>query len=101
MATDLPPRIIRKPELLTLIPISHSSLDRRIRAGLFPPPVSLGGRAVGWPAREINDYLNLLYANASDEELREAVQAMVLDRGSNASENQHLTSSLMKSRCTT
>lgn len=47
-------RILRLPVVKERIPLSTATIYRRIAAGLFPKPVALGGRAVGWRESEIN-----------------------------------------------
>jgi predicted DNA-binding transcriptional regulator AlpA len=57
-------RILRRPEVLRLLGVASSTLDRRIRLGDFPRPIKLGTdpttRAVGWKASVVNDYLTKL-----------------------------------------
>lgn len=53
----------RLPELLGIIGISRSKLYADIKAGTFPPPVNLGGRAVGWLSTEIDAWI-MTQANA-------------------------------------
>jgi prophage regulatory protein len=45
--------ILRLPAVKTSTGLSRSTLYLRIAQGEFPKPVSLGGRAVGWPASEV------------------------------------------------
>lgn len=50
--------ILRLPNVLKVTGLSRSSLNRRMAAGEFPPPVSLGsGRAVGWISDEVQQWL--------------------------------------------
>lgn len=42
------PAFYRMADVLRITALSRSSLYRRIAAGDFPAPVSLGGRAKGW-----------------------------------------------------
>lgn len=49
--------ILRLPEVCSRTGLSRSSIYLRITRGEFPPPVSLGGRAVGWPETEIENWL--------------------------------------------
>lgn len=50
-------KFIRLPEVLGIIGISRSKLYADIKAGMFPPPVSLGARAVGWLDTEVDDWI--------------------------------------------
>ena len=38
--------------------LSRSTIYLRIKQGLFPKPIALGGRCVGWVESEINDWLD-------------------------------------------
>ena len=49
--------ILRLPEVKTRIGLSRSSIYLRVSQGAFPPPVSLGGRAVGWIESEVDEWL--------------------------------------------
>ncbi|WP_369326154.1 helix-turn-helix transcriptional regulator [Alcaligenes nematophilus] len=42
------PLFYRMRDVLRMTALSRSSLYRRIAAGTFPAPVSLGGKAKGW-----------------------------------------------------
>ena len=56
---DLEPEteVIRRYEVLKLVPISVSGLYQKISDGQFPRPVKLGLRAVGWKKTEVLQYL--------------------------------------------
>jgi prophage regulatory protein len=45
--------ILRLPAVKTSTGLSRSTIYLRIAQKAFPKPVSLGGRAVGWPASEV------------------------------------------------
>jgi prophage regulatory protein len=45
--------ILRLPAVKAATGLSRSTLYLRIAHGVFTHPVSLGGRAVGWPAHEV------------------------------------------------
>lgn len=53
-----PNRIIRRAELLTIIGVSRSTLYQWMADGIFPRPIKLGRRAVGWPSSALNLWLN-------------------------------------------
>ena len=44
---------LRQPQVLSLIPISKSTLWRRVRARTFPVPVKLSQRITEWRADEV------------------------------------------------
>lgn len=51
-------KIIRTTELLDRLGISESTLHRWRKAGEFPEPRKLGGRAVGWTEREVEAWID-------------------------------------------
>jgi len=50
--------IIRLPEVKARTGLSRSTIYLRISRGQFPPPISLGGRAVGWVEAEVQAWLD-------------------------------------------
>jgi len=65
--------ILRLPDVKASIGLSRSTLYLRIAQGVFTHPVSLGGRAVGWPAHEVAALNAARIAGKSDSEIRELV----------------------------
>jgi prophage regulatory protein len=51
------PRILRLPAVLEATGKSRSSIYCDIAEGLFPAPVKLGRRAVGWRIDDLNAWL--------------------------------------------
>jgi prophage regulatory protein len=49
--------ILRLPAVKTRTGLSRSTIYLRVSQGVFPKPVSLGGRAVGWVEAEIQEWL--------------------------------------------
>ena len=72
--------IMRKPETLKKLGLSKSTLHARINDGLLPPPVSLGARAVGFIEHEIEAVLAAIVAEKSNDEIRNLVSNLVLQR---------------------
>ena len=56
--TRAPGRFLRLPEVMARTGLSRSTIYVRLEQGLFPRPVSLGGRAVGWIDSEIDEWMN-------------------------------------------
>lgn len=50
-------RIIRKPELFSMIGLSDATIWRLEKKGKFPRRISLGGNSVGWFDTEVNGWL--------------------------------------------
>jgi prophage regulatory protein len=65
--------ILRLPDVKTATGLSRSTLYLRIADGVFTHPVSLGGRAVGWPANEVGALNASRIAGKPDSEIRELV----------------------------
>ncbi len=65
--------ILRLPAVKLATGLSRSTLYLRIAHGVLTHPVSLGGRAVGWPAHEIVALNTARIAGKSDAEIRELV----------------------------
>jgi prophage regulatory protein len=65
--------ILRLPAVRTSTGLSRSTIYLRIAQGVFPKPVSLGGRAVGWPASEVAALSAAWIAGKSNSEIRDLV----------------------------
>jgi prophage regulatory protein len=49
--------ILRVPQTVARTGLSRSSLYAFIKAGKFPPPISLGARAVGFLSSEVDEWI--------------------------------------------
>lgn len=49
---------LRQPQVLAFVPISKSTLWRRIQANSFPRPVKLSTGITAWRAEEIRDWIS-------------------------------------------
>ena len=65
--------ILRLPAVKSESGLSRSTIYLRIAQGLWTKPVSLGGRAVGWPSRESSALNAARIAGKSNEEIRALV----------------------------
>jgi prophage regulatory protein len=65
--------ILRLPAIKTGTGLSRSTIYLRIAQGVFPKPVSLGGRAVGWPASEVAALNAARISGKSNSEIRDLV----------------------------
>jgi prophage regulatory protein len=68
--------ILRIPDIKTSTGLSRSTIYLRIAQGVFTKPVSLGGRAVGWPASEVAVLNSARIAGKSDLEIRDLVSKL-------------------------
>jgi prophage regulatory protein len=65
--------IYRLPAVKLESGLSRSTIYLRISQGLWTTPVSLGARAVGWPAGEVAALNAARIAGKSDQEIRALV----------------------------
>ena len=72
--------ILRLPDVKAATGLSRSTLYLRIANGVFTHPVSLGGRAVGWPSNEVAALNAARIAGKPDAEIRELVAKLEVDR---------------------
>lgn len=87
------PRIIRRPDTQTIFGLSKGTIRNRIIDGLLPPPIDLGGRAVGWIESECLSVLEAMIAGTPPEQIRLLVQELITKRTSNTT-NGKLTGEL-------
>ncbi len=73
-------RIERKAEVVNRTGLPATTLQDRISAGLFPRPISLGGRNVGWPAYEVDAVIAAMIAGHDIQHLRNLVKNLTKDR---------------------
>ena len=51
-------KVLRLPDVIARVGLKRASIYQRIQMGIFPKPVPLGARAVGWLEHEIIAWLN-------------------------------------------
>lgn len=73
-------RILRFPEVKAARGESRSTIYNRIAAGLFPKPIPLGPRLVGWREGEVAALNAARVRGASDDEIRSLVAKLEADR---------------------
>jgi prophage regulatory protein len=76
--------ILRLPAVKAATGLSRSTLYLRIGQGVFTHPVSLGGRAVGWPALEVAALNAARIAGRPDAEIRALVKQLEAARKATA-----------------
>jgi prophage regulatory protein len=72
--------ILRLPDVKSQSGYSRSTIYLRVTQGLWPKPVQLGPRAVGWPAREVAAINAARIAGNSDHEIRSLVVRLHAER---------------------
>jgi prophage regulatory protein len=73
-------RIMRSPEVIQISGMPRSTRVLHISKGLWPRPVSIGGRAIGWLSTEVDAILAARVAGKSDEEIRQLVRNLEAQR---------------------
>lgn len=72
--------MLRRPAVCTATGLSASSIHRRILQGLFPRPVRLGERSVGWPLAEVEAINAARIAGRADVDICELVGRLHMAR---------------------
>jgi prophage regulatory protein len=75
-----PYTILRLPTVLQHCGYSRSTLYEQIAQGLWPRPVRVGLRAVGWPAGEVAQLIGARIAGGSNDEIRQLVSSLTAAR---------------------
>ncbi len=52
-------RILKRSEVLSMIPVSDASLRRMEKDGRFPKRIRLGSQSYGWAENEVLDWIRL------------------------------------------
>lgn len=68
--------ILRLPAVKAQSGSSRSTIYLRIQQGLWPEPVKLGPRSVGWPADEVTAMNAARIAGMTDEGIRALVKKL-------------------------
>ncbi len=66
-------KILRLPEVKAESGSSRSTIYLRIQQGLWPKPVKLGPRSIGWPSSEVAAVNAARIAALPDDEIRALV----------------------------
>ena len=74
------PQLIRRPEVIQLSGRSKSSLHLDEKAGLMPPPISIGERAVAYIRHEIEAVITARVEGKSKSQIQELVKSLINSR---------------------
>ena len=77
-----PLTILRRKQVEAETGFSRSTIYLRITQGLWPRPVTLGPRSVGWPAHEVEALISARIAGKTDEDVRALVARLAARRAS-------------------
>lgn len=69
----IPYTILRRKQVQSESGYSRSTIYLRMAQGLWPKPVSLGARAVGWPASEVSALNAARIAGKTEGDIRALV----------------------------
>lgn len=51
------PRLISRSEVIQRVSLCKASIYKRMKAGQFPRPISIGGRRVAWLETDIDNWI--------------------------------------------
>ena len=72
--------ILRMPAAKSQSGYSRSTIYLRITQGLWTKQISLGPRAIGWPANEVAALNIARISGKSDDDIRELVKSLHIQR---------------------
>lgn len=72
--------LLRMSDVLPQCGVSKGTLNSQIKDGTFPPPVSIGARAIAWPSNEVDKVVRARVSGIADEGLRELVEQLINER---------------------
>lgn len=65
-------KILRLTQVMDCTGLGRSTVYKYIAEGLFPKPIPLGERAVGWLESEVTDWIKARIKERDDSELKSA-----------------------------
>ena len=74
--------ILRLPQVVARLGLGRSSIYMQCRAGLLPPAIQIGTRAVGWISSELDAVIAARAAGVSPEAIQQLVRQLVSARAS-------------------
>jgi prophage regulatory protein len=72
----------RLRQVMETIGLKKSTIWARVKAGLLPPPVRIGERAVAWPSGEICRVIDAYIAGCGADDVKALVRRLVAERKS-------------------
>ena len=66
-------KIVRLNAAKAIFAMPKSSFYDRVKRGLIPPSISLGGRSVGWIQSELNEVIKAMAKGKSQDEIKKLV----------------------------
>ena len=74
------PAILRLPAVRERTGYSRSGVYAKVAEGLFPRPVSMGTRTVGWPSTEVDEIVQARIAGLPVDRIRALVSSLAAGR---------------------
>jgi prophage regulatory protein len=72
--------IQKKSEVLDRLNLSTYAVDCRVKNGIFPPPINLGGRSIGFIKQEVDIILQGMMLGKTINELRSLTSSLITFR---------------------
>lgn len=76
-------QLLRRNEVIRLTARSRSSLFNDEKAGLFCPPVSIGGRSVAYVKHEVEALIKARIEGKTTSEIKKLVSSLIIKRNNN------------------
>lgn len=73
-------RILRLPEIIEMTGYGRSTIYLYIKQGIFPRPVKIGRRAVGWPVDEVRNVMQARIEGKDDLTVTHLIHQMEIAR---------------------
>ena len=73
-------KIIRLPDVCKAMGLARSTVYLRVSQGLLTKPISLGGKAVGWPYEDVEEIILARIYGKTDKEISLLVQRLMDSR---------------------
>ena len=73
-------QLLRRNEVIRLTARSRSSLLNDEKAGLFCPPVSIGGRSVAYVKHEVDEIIKARIQGKSNQQIKSIVTQLLSQR---------------------
>lgn len=70
----------RLPQVIAATGVRRSSIYQKVKDGLLPPPVTIGLRAVAWPAAEIRTIIRTQITGQGQDAIKILVTKLVSER---------------------
>ena len=70
-------KVLKLKNVINITALSRSTIYNKINEGIFPKPIQLGERAIGFLESEVQTFISLLVKGISKDEMRGAILNIV------------------------